>query len=274
MQNFTLHTHTIGFDGKNTIAEMVARAAQLGMNAIGISNHFIVHPEITNAKFYPFSVARGYKNIYSSSFDEAIKLFMSHYQELERIAASANIRILRGMEVDFFPSVTWRRGFEQALKILQPDYLIGSCHFIEYDGVLCNVHDMAKADIDTQNQMLHQYWQNVATAAGAGLFDWMAHLDLPKKVGLGSEPQWDGCWASAVSAISANKTAIEINTGLATDFYPSAQILKMIANANIPVFISDDAHSVDQVARHFENAMDFAHNCGVNNFMTLDTILR
>lgn len=268
MQNFTLHTHTIGFDGKNTVAEMVARATELGLATIGISNHFIVHPEITNAKFYPFSVARGYENIYSSSFDEVMGRFMPHYDELERIAASANIRVLRGLEVDFFPSATWRRDFERAIKILQPDYLIGSCHFVESDGVLCNVHDMANADPDTQKQMLHTYWQNIATAAGAGLFDWMAHLDLPKKVALGTDPQWHDHWVRAISTIAANKTAIEINTGLATEYYPSPQILKMVADANIPVLISDDAHSTDQIARHFEDAATIAQKCGITNFLT------
>ena len=50
IQDFTLHTHTIGFDGRNTPAEMAARVRELGMTALGVSNHFIVHPDITKTK--------------------------------------------------------------------------------------------------------------------------------------------------------------------------------------------------------------------------------
>ena len=46
MQNYTLHTHTVGFDGRNAVMEMVNRARELGLKTIGISNHFIVHLHI------------------------------------------------------------------------------------------------------------------------------------------------------------------------------------------------------------------------------------
>ena len=63
MQTFTLHTHTIGFDGANTIAEMAASARAAGFSALGVSNHFIVHPEITHARMYPHAVRGGYDAI-------------------------------------------------------------------------------------------------------------------------------------------------------------------------------------------------------------------
>ena len=68
-QKYTLHTHTSGFDGKNTIAEMVACARDMGFNTVGISNHFIVHPNIKQSKMYPFSVHGGYSNIYASAYE-------------------------------------------------------------------------------------------------------------------------------------------------------------------------------------------------------------
>ena len=81
-QDFTLHTHTIGCDGKNTPAEMVARATEMGMQAIGISNHFIVHPKIRESNFYPHAVRGGYNQIYNSSFDEIMARFIPIYQEI------------------------------------------------------------------------------------------------------------------------------------------------------------------------------------------------
>ena len=75
-QDFTLHTHTLGCDGKNTPAEMVARAAEMGMSAIGISNHFIVHPRIKESNFYPYAVRGGYSHMYTSSLDEIMARFV------------------------------------------------------------------------------------------------------------------------------------------------------------------------------------------------------
>ena len=41
MQKFSIHTHTVGYDGKNTVAEMIQHAIKLKREAIGISNHII-----------------------------------------------------------------------------------------------------------------------------------------------------------------------------------------------------------------------------------------
>ena len=73
---YTLHTHTVGFDGRDSVQSMVNRARDLGFKTIGISNHFIVNPVIKNTKMYPYSVRGGYSNIYSSSFEEALLRFM------------------------------------------------------------------------------------------------------------------------------------------------------------------------------------------------------
>ena len=41
MQKFSIHTHTVGYDGKNTVAEMILHTIKLKREAIGISNHII-----------------------------------------------------------------------------------------------------------------------------------------------------------------------------------------------------------------------------------------
>ena len=278
IQDFTLHTHTIGFDGRNTPAEMAARARELGMTTIGISNHFIVHPNITKTKFYPAALARGYDAIYSSSFDEAIAKFKPHYAELEKLSDHCDIKIFRGMEVDYFDDPKWRTGFESALKVLKPDYIICASHFIEYDGMLRNVHDMANAHPLVRDKMLEHYWHKIGRAAETGMFNWMAHLDLPKKVGVGREQHW-GCVENAVlDVIAKSKTPIEINTGLyrpeCDEPYPSPRILKMAAAKNIPVLLSDDAHRAEQIGRNFVRAYDLAKSCGIKQFLSYDAAVR
>lgn len=249
--------HTIGFDGQNTVSEMVKRAKEIGFDTIGISNHFIVNPIIKSAKMYFYSAKGGYNKIYSESFDEVMAKFVPHYDELDKIQSeNPDIKILRGMEVDFFQDAGWQRRFEKCLAKLKPDYIIGACHFIEYGDTILNSHDWKTADSGTQDILLEKYWINVSNAAKSGLFTWMAHLDLPKKVGLGCEDKWIEYENRALDAIRNANGAMEINTSFykygTNEPYPSHRIL--MNAGDIPVLISDDAHSADQIGRCFDDA--------------------
>lgn len=259
MKKYTLHTHTVGFDGQDSVRAMVESARDKGFKVIGISNHFIVNPLIKKTKMYPYALNGGYANIYSASFDEALERFVMHYEDLKHVQQEyPDMQILRGMEVDFFQDAKWEKGFYRAVQILRPDYLIGSAHLIKHDGTLLNTHDWKNADCETQNELLKKYWMNVANAAESGMFHWMAHLDLPKKVGLGREEKWAEFESRAVESAAKTKTAIEINTSYYRDFcyepYPSNRILEMIKHEKVPVIICDDAHEVKNIGRHFDEA--------------------
>jgi histidinol-phosphatase (PHP family) len=277
VQDFSLHTHTIGFDGRNTPMEMISRAGELGLLHIGISNHFIVHPNITKSRFYPFAIGGGYGAIYSSSFDEAIAKFEPHYAELNKLSENSGIKIYRGMELDYFDYPDWSHGVERMIKILQPDYIICASHFVEYAGELQNVHDMANADADARDKMIQSYWEKLARAAQTGVFNWMAHLDLPKKTGCGTDEKWVDVEQKTINEIAKSKTPIEINTSFynrsGTEPYPSARILEMAAAANIPVLLSDDAHCAEHIGRYFDRGYEFAKSCGITKFLTCDAAI-
>lgn len=272
VQNYSLHTHTIGFDGRNTVDEMVARARELGWGALGISNHFIVHPEIKHSRMYEYAVRGGYANIYSETFDEAINKFLPHYDYARKLRDKLDINLYLGMEVDFFNTPQWHRGFDRAIQILKPDYIIGSAHFVWHDNNLCNSHDIQNMDIKTRNLVLEKYWKNVQGAARSGLFNWLAHIDLMKKVGLGRDDIWRDIERETISVIKDSNSAIEVNTGLYKpdiyEPYPSARILNMVADAGVPVLLSDDAHRAEQLGRHFDTATDLVRQCGIKNIMS------
>lgn len=276
-QDFTLHTHTVGFDGRNTPAQMVARACEMGFRTIGISNHFIVYPGISRARMYWYARRGGYDGIYSESFDATIEKFRAHYAELDALAGKYDIRILRGIEVDFFTYPTWRDGFERAVRILRPDYTIGSAHFVVHDGRLCNTHDAANAAPADQTAILNKYWENVAMAASSGLFTWMAHLDLFKKTGLGTGDQWAPAENRALDAIRDAGIGLEVNTSPYSahysEPYPGARIMRGVAARNIPVLVSDDAHAANQIGRDFERAEQFIAQMGVKNRLGIQKIL-
>ena len=179
--------------------------------------------------------------------------------------------------MDYFPTNKWRDGFERVCNILQPDYLIGSAHFVERGGAVCNVHDMANATPDVRNQMLEQYWDNITKLAQSGLFNWLAHLDLPKKRGLGLESKWADAKEDAIVAIANSHAAIEINTSgykqVGDQPYPGADIMKLAAIYRVPVLLSDDAHSVSQIGFNFDVAYDMARQNGIKNFANMQKLL-
>ncbi len=277
-QDFTLHTHTIGFDGINTPEQMIATARAAGFKAIGISNHFIVHPDIKNTKMYAAAALRGYATMYNASFDEALAKFQPHYDELARLQdKNPDIRILRGMEVDRFPTTQWSDGFAHACEILKPDYLIGSAHFVEYNGTVCNMHDISAANPNARDEMLKTYWKNAQESAKSGIFNWMAHLDLPKKLNLGIDEKWDAIKRETVAVIAETRTLVEINTSgfkIGTDEpYPGLKILQLLAEYNVPVILTDDAHDIGRIGTDFGRAYTMARKNGIKNFLTLQKIL-
>ena len=275
VQDFTLHTHTIDFDGKNTAEQMVDAAKKFGMKTVGISNHFIVHPDIKKTKFYPFAVAGGYSRMYNADFKTAILNFQKHYEHLEHIAADYNINILRGMELDLFDARRWYNGYAHTVKVLKPDYIIGSAHFIEYNGKLCNIHDMKNAAPDDQDKMLQAYWNKVQWIAKSGLCSFLAHIDLPARLNLGLDEKWTDAEYKTIDVIAESGIPVEINTALykrADRLHPSPRIMQMCADKKIPMFLSDDSHHIDHVCKYFEEAKKYADSFGVK-LIGLDKIL-
>lgn len=277
MQNFSLHTHTIGFDGRHSPAEMIDAARAIGIGTLGISNHFTVHPDIKHSNTYPYSVRGGYEKIYSDNFDSALDKFMPLFNDLSHLDGRGGVRVLRGAEVDFFQYPHWRAGFDDAMRKLRPDYIIGSVHFIEYNGKLYNMHDLEREpSYHKVNEMLRLYWAKIRAAAASGLFNIMAHLDLPKKVGLGRDIKWAPYEMAAMDAIADTGCIVELNTSQFAKLgepYPSRRILNMAVERNVPLILSDDAHRVENIGINFDATENWARGCGAKNFVEYQKVL-
>ena len=276
MQKYSFHTHTIGFDGRNSEEEMLQKAMDIGFEKIGFSNHFIVHPQIKETKFFQAALKLGYDKIYSSYFDEAIEKFENHYKKIDELKKTTGFPIYKGMEVDFFDYDGWRQGFENACKILRPDYLVGSAHLIAYNNTLYNMHDLKKATPIEQDLLLYKYYQNVRKAANSGLFNFLAHLDLPKKVNLGTDEKWVNIEIQTIKSIAKSGTAVELNTsGFKLGYeepYPSKRIIKLLSEYNIPIILSDDAHNVERIGDKFLETEKLAQSFNIQNFYELPFI--
>lgn len=269
--DYTLHTHTVGFDGRNTAQEMVEMAVSRGFNTIGFSNHFIVHPNIKKSKMYKYAVLGGYSNIYSDNIEQTINLFKPHYDNVRALREEyPNINILCGMEMDYFSYPNWVENMRYAVRELQPDYIIGAMHFMDMGDDILNIHDIKNAGAPESGRLLREYYQNLMRLAefdwrNTGFrFNWIAHFDLPQKIGL-SCPDME---VAAIQALRMNSVPIELNTSLIKNPRYTLNPAAMGEIKNMPVVISDDAHGIGRIGADFDEICEMAKSAGAQNICT------
>ncbi len=118
------HTHTYYCDGKNSPKEMVERAVELGFHSLGFSGH----------QYSPQDAD------YAMSL-ESEKKYRSDIEAL-REEYKGIINIYLGIERDYCCEAT--EGFQ---------YIIGSTHHVQKDGIWMNVDESAKTMEDSVKQL-------------------------------------------------------------------------------------------------------------------------
>ena len=109
-QKINLHTHCTYCDGKNTLEENIIEAINKGFTVLGFSSH----------SMYPFA----------ETWHIAPNNFSNYVNEVRSLAKKYEdkIKILCGFEVDYIPHITLPT--KEAYKEFNPDYLIGSVHYV------------------------------------------------------------------------------------------------------------------------------------------------
>ena len=270
MQKFSYHTHTNSYgiyDGSNSIEEMITKAEQLGLEEIGISNHLVVHPSL------PQNI-----RIYFNSFEEGGDIFKRTAEDIRTEAQKHKIKVKVGFEVDFSPDATWRKDFENFIKTLDFDYLIGSSHSIlskdfqnayPLYGIKNGWLKISKEEVEENKS---SYWYALEEAIKSGYFDFIAHFDLIYKFNLGQSLLCDKKREKALEAFIKTKQPFELNTSIFshyTDNKESIEMLKILRDGGVPTLISDDAHSADRITDHFAEAEAILSNLNYQNRWSL-----
>jgi histidinol-phosphatase (PHP family) len=234
------------------------------------------HAKGTMKQYVRFAVASGLKEIgfadhspLPSAFDshyrmlpEEIALYREVIQDLQRFFDILNIRV--GIELDYISG---------AMHYLHPfvegnhfDYIIGSVHYLRgnTNGRLCYLSDCRDA---TSGDRYYTYFQQVKEAANSGLFDIIAHFDLPRRFWGGMDKTSFGYAAEALEAIKRNNLCLEINTsGFRTkcvlEPFPGRELLHLIRELNIPITLGSDAHIPTDVGSYFQEAVDLLRKIG------------
>lgn len=175
---------------------------------------------------------------------------------------TAGLPVLVGIEMDW---LSHRRDEIAALITGRPfDIVLGSVHWL---GDLAVDHpDFPAWDASPAEEVWSAYLNQLRAAAASGLFDVLAHPDLPKVFGHRMPDALEDDLARTVEVIAESGVAIECSSaGLRKrigELYPDPDLLGRFNAAGIPVTLSSDAHAPEDVARDYPTAVAALRGAG------------
>lgn len=265
MQKFSYHTHTniLNFDGRNTAEEMIKRAEEIDFEELGISNHFIYHPNLHEKD-----------NMFFSDYNAFEKAMGVIVDSVRNASKNSKIKVYAGFEVDYFPSLQWEKDFEKIRKNIDADYYIGSTHMMRDDKEehLYNMYHYYYSEHRFKDEdvkkYISNYWKNIKFAVESGYFDFIAHLDVYRIFKIFDKLSFEEEVNDLIETFGKYKTPFELNTSGWTKYgvqHPEDSIIERLRDKNVPVVISDDAHSVTMLAQHFEHAENLLKEMNYTN---------
>ncbi len=172
--------------------------------------------------------------------------------------------ILFGIEADYHESCV---AFLRRWLPEQPfDLVLGSVHYVG-DWAFDSPVTRGKWETVDVAGIWRAYFKLVGEMADTRLFDVFAHADLPKKFGFRpSDREIKEMVQPALDRIAEAGMALEINTsGLRKpirEIYPSALILGLARERDIPICFGSDAHVPGEVGQDFTAALALARDAG------------
>jgi histidinol-phosphatase (PHP family) len=145
------------------------------------------------------------------------------------------------------------------------DIVLGSVHWLA-DGMVDHP-DYPVWESHSVDEVWRLYFDELRSAAASGLYDVMAHPDLPKVFGerpVGGVPQRE--YDDTADALAAAGVACEISSaGLrkaAAELYPAPAFLDACFERAVPITLAADGHRPDDVGRGLDRAVRLAWETG------------
>jgi histidinol-phosphatase (PHP family) len=179
-----------------------------------------------------------------------------------------------GIEADFVAGREDR--LANFLDAREWDFVVGSVHFIADEAV-----DMETWSVwgrgESAEKVWRRYFETVGEAARTGMFDIMAHPDLVKVWGATAPiPSGDlrRYYEPAIEGFLDGGVAVEVSTaGLRKpvgEIYPARSFLEEAVGAGLPVALSSDAHTPDQLGFAYDRALELLEQVGVTHICVFE----
>jgi histidinol-phosphatase (PHP family) len=231
--------------------EYAARAVELGLREIGMSDHSPMKRDEFDDWRMRFD-----------QLDEYVEKVMKARREYPHLT----IRL--AMEVDYLPG---QEDWIRHLASLHPwDYFIGSVHYVSDTWDVDNPNKLSEWKKRDPFQVWTEYFKRLTAAAASGLFEIIGHADLPKKFNIVPKEDCSGLFRTFLEAVKKADCAIELNTaGLRKDcreIYPGPAFLKLARELVVPITFGSDAHAPGEVGADFDKATAAARTAGFTAF--------
>ncbi len=243
------HCHSRWSDGEGEIADFVCRAGEIGLDEVGLSDHYVLTPDRASKTW---AMPLG-------ALDEYVATVQAAARE-----SSPDVVVRLGVEADFIPETA---GELKVLLAEYPfDYVIGSVHLVDGFPIDGSPEDWEPLNQDERDEVMRTYWIRVSQMADTGIFSFAGHLDLTKKFGFTPSIDLAAEISTALDAIARSGMAVELNTSgwyvAAREEYPSPQILSGCRRRGIPVLVTADAHKPADLNRSFDRGYALLHEIG------------
>jgi histidinol-phosphatase (PHP family) len=144
--------------------------------------------------------------------------------------------------------------------------LIGSVHYIAPGWDVDNPKYLSRFREYPVEEIWALYWRHYVRCIESGLFDFVAHPDLPKKFGYRPPGDLRRYYQPAIESLVKQDVAFEVNTaGLrkeAEEIYPALDFIELAHKAGVAVLINSDAHAPGEVGYKFDLARNLVRQAG------------
>ena len=256
MNYANLHTHSTYSDGKHSPREIIEEAISKNMTAIGISDH----------SYTLFDKAYCIKQEKNAEYIKELRALKAEYAD--------KIDVLVGIELD---------GFSEGYNKADFDYVIGSCHYINFDGdyrsvdssldgVLLAIKELCGGD---SFEFARRYFNTYSEALDAMRPDILGHIDLVAKLGVINEdsPEYRKMALTTLVDSLSHTKIIEMNTGAISRGYrkipyPAPFLLKEIKERGAKIILSSDSHAKETLTFYFDESIVLLRESGIKSILT------
>lgn len=244
------HVHSdYSADSHASMAELCERAVRLGIPEIGFAEHYDLHPDENPRDWL------------------RVESWWADLQKCRTVYAGQLV-IRAGIEIGE-PHI-FHAEARAMLARVSFDYAIGSLHWVGRRAVF----DAAYFDQPVE-QAYGLYFDELERMTRAGGFDVLGHLDVPARASTDSHGSYDPhIYEGRIRRVLRNcikhGIALDVNTSAlrrrARILLPGLEILRWYAEmGGRHLTLGSDAHAADQVAAHFDLALETIRAAGLEH---------
>jgi len=266
--DYHVHTRYCGH-ATGSMEQYVERALELGLDELGFSGHF----------FYP----KGYAFPVTDCVIPE-ELFGEYLKKAARLRKkySGRLSVKIGAEFDYLGPGCSFHPIEVSRK-LDLDFCIASVHIVD-NLVVDYTPELLSSGLESYEGgidcLYERYYEALRQVAAPGYCNIVGHFDLIKKfktfTGLAPHKDHNALIDKVLDLVAGGMTAIEINTAgwdkPCSEQYPALDILERAVARGIRVTAGSDAHSPQEVGRHFDRLRSLFSHLGIKKLTRFEKL--